>query len=125
MRDSNSRETILAALKALPDEANLALPVPVLRSLLSKNEDGDLLSVEDVGKLTKRSPGAVRSWIRAGLLSASMVGRRYMIRRNHFNEFLQQEPSITENAGSVIKQRSEVAIGAWRNLRGRSDEEAA
>lgn len=115
----SSPSTVLAALKILPDEASLTVPVPTLRAMLSERGEGNLMTVEDIARLTKRSPGAVRAWIRNGELRARQVGRRYLVGREDYEAFL-QGPKLTPDApAKPIETESMVSTSAWRSVRGR------
>ena len=111
---SSARESILGALKVLPDDAAMTIPVPTLRLILSDSGDGNLLTVEDVARLTKRSPGAVRAWIRQGRLKAAVVGRRYLIERGQFDEFLNDERSSSKQPAGLTQRERMLGIDAWR-----------
>ena len=109
----------LAALNALPDGAAIILPVPTLRALLSGNDEG-MLTVKDVARLTHRGAGAVRKWLRAGLLRATLVGRKYLIKREDFDAFLSEQPTRASQApprSELSAEELSLGAGAWRGAR--------
>ncbi len=69
---------------ALPEQANVTLPVLVVKGWLEGEADDPLadLTVADIAQLG-RSPGTVRDWIRRGELEAYQLGKEYRVTARH------------------------------------------
>ena len=48
------------------------------------------LTTEDVAKLLELNIGTIRRYIREGKLRAILIGREYRVRREDFEEFLEE-----------------------------------
>ncbi len=97
-------------------------PRRLLLQLLGTESGGDdLLSVKEVAELVKRTPGAIRNWIRKGLLPATKIGKCYRIKREDLNEFLKgghPTPHAPEpEVGSLTPAEGRMSPGTWRGKR--------
>ena len=115
------RFTVVAALRVLPAEWTLTVPVPDMLCLLRTESDGDdLLSVADVAELVKRTPGAIRNWIRTDQLTATKIGKSYRITRDDLSAFLNRNPTANASeaeVGSLTSAEGRMSPGTWREKR--------
>ncbi len=78
------------------------------------------LTVADVARLLRRSPGTVRDWIRRGELEAYQLGKEYRVTRAALTTFCQRQrngPRTSERSEGAPSRRSD--LGSWRKLRKR------
>ncbi len=107
---------------ALPEEASVTLPVLLVKEWLEMEADDPLadLTVADVARQLRRSPGTVRDWIRRGDLEAYQLGKEYRITRPVLTTFCQRQrngPRTSGRSEGASSRRSN--LGAWRKLRKR------
>ena len=107
---------------ALPEQANVTLPVVLVKEWLEVEADDPLadLTVADVAEQLGRSPGTIRDWIRRGELKAYQLGKEYRVTCPALTTFCQRQrngPRTSDRSEGAPRRRSD--LGAWRKLRKR------
>ncbi len=107
---------------ALPDQASVTLPVSLVKEWLEMEADDPLedLTVADVARQLRRSPGTVRDWIRRGELEAYQLGKEYRVTRPALTTFCQRQrngPRTSGQSETAPSRRSD--LGGWRKVRRR------
>ncbi len=92
----------------------------VVKEWLEVEADDPLadLTVADVARQLRRSPGTVRDWIQRGDLEAYQLGKEYRITRPALTTFCQRQrngPRTSERSEVAPSRRSD--LDAWRKVR--------